>query len=205
MQNPESKKLLEKLPDWNRKLHQVNAFGNDTFKSYLKYFDWLLGVDKEKVITLDFGCGSNGGIANYGFNAIPYDPYVEAFAADPWNQNFQAVFSADVLEHMTVNQCVQFLRKVSSKAPDYVFLAIATRSAKRTLENGINAHLTVEAGDWWLGLCQSVLIEKMDCVLAIDDMLSDSVILGFVSKSKRKTRPFDTENSFLGGVESDAH
>lgn len=205
MQNPESKKLLDNLPDWNKKLHQKNAFGNDTFKRYLSYFDWLLGPNKQSIKTLDFGCGSNGGIVNYGFNAIPYDPFVEKFSADPWQQDFQAIFSADVLEHMTVNQSISFLHKLLGKNVKYAFLAIATRSANQVLENGLNAHLTVESGDWWMGLCQAILGKHMTCVLALDDMLTDNVILGFVENGEARARGFDTQNSFLGGAGPDAH
>jgi hypothetical protein len=204
MQNPESKKLLDNLPDWNKKLHQKNAFGNDTFKRYLTYFDWLLGPSKQTIKVLDFGCGSNGGILNYGFNAIPYDPFVEKFSADPWQQDFQAIFSADVLEHMTVNQAVSFLHKLMDKNVKYAFLAIATRSANQVLENGLNAHLIVESGDWWLGLCQAVLGKGMTCVLALDDMLTDNVILGFVENGEARSRGFDTQNSFLAGAGPDA-
>lgn len=205
MQNPESKKLLDNLPDWNKKLHQKNAFGNDTFKRYLTYFDWLLGPNKQSIKILDFGCGSNGGIVNYGFNAISYDPFVEKFSADPWQQDFQAVFSADVLEHMTVNQSIYFLHRLTHKGVKYVFLAIATRSANQVLENGLNAHLTVESGDWWLGLCQAILGKNMTCVMALDDMLTDNVILGFVENGEAKARGFDIQNSFLGGAGPDAH
>lgn len=205
MQNPESKKLLDHLPDWNKKLHQKNAFGNDTFKRYLSYFDWLLGPRKQDIKVLDFGCGSNGGIASYGFNAIPYDPFVEQFSDDPWHKDFQAVFSADVLEHMTVSQSVDLLHKLLSDKVKYVFLAVATRSANQVFENGINAHLTVENGDWWLGLCQAVLSKKMTCVIALDDMVTDNVVLGFVENEEAKIRGFDTQNSFLGQVGSDAH
>ena len=203
MQNPESKKLLDNLPDWNKKLHQKNAFGNDTFKRYLSYFDWLLGPRKQDIKVLDFGCGSNGGITNYGFNAIPYDPFVEQFSDDPWHKDFQAVFSADVLEHMTVNQSVDLLHKLLSDKVKYVFLAIATRSANQVLENGINAHLTVESGDWWLGLCQAVIGKSMTCVMALDDMLTDNVLLGFVENGEAKSRGFDIQNSFLGGAGPD--
>lgn len=205
MQNPESKKLIENLPDWNKKLHQKNAFGNDTFKRYLSYFDLLLGPNKQDIKVLDFGCGSNGGIVNYGFNAIPYDPFVEQFSDDPWHKDFQAVFSADVLEHMTANQSVDLLHKLLSSKVKYVFLAIATRSANQVLENGLNAHLTVENGNWWLGLCQAVIGKKMTCVIALDDMLTDNVVLGFVENKEYKRRFFDTHNSFLFGADLDAN
>lgn len=204
MQNPESKKLTSNLPDWNRKLHQKNAFGNDTFKRYLSYFDWLIGGNK-LIRTLDYGCGSNGGIVNYGYNSIPYDPFVDRFSEEPWNKPFQAVFSADVLEHMTVRQSVDFLKLVEAKTVNYVFLAIATRAANQILENGINAHITIESGDWWFGLCQSILSSKMVCALAMEDMLTDNVVLGFVENKEAVKRGFDIQGSFLGGAEPDAN
>lgn len=205
MQNAESKKLNDHLPDWNRQLHEENAFGNNTFKRYLPYFDWLLGESKHKVKILDFGCGSNGGIAQYGYDSIPYDPYVDQFSAEPWNEPFQAVFSADVLEHMTVLDAVNFLKKVSEKPLTHVFLAIATRAANKTLANGINAHITIESGAWWFGLCQSVFQENLVCVTALDDMLSDNVVLGFMSRKEAKLRNIDSANNFMSGATINAN
>lgn len=205
MQNNESKKLNDHLPDWNKQLHAVNAFGNDTFKRYLPYFDWLIGNKKESIKTLDFGCGSNGGIINYGYNAIPHDPYVDKFAAPPWNESFEAVFSADVMEHMPVSDNVNFLKKVAEKRVNYAFFAIATRAANLTLANGINAHITVEPGCWWFGLCQAILNENLVCVTALSDMLSDNVILGFMNRKEARIRGIDSANNFISGAAINAN
>lgn len=201
MQNPESVKLRKLLPELNRQLHEQNAFGNNTFVRYLKFFDSVAGAEAKTIKVLDFGCGSNGGIIHFGYNSIPYDPYVDAYSKDPWGEEFDAFFSADVFEHMPVSQLVELLKKLNEKKPKLIFFVAATREANRVLANGLNAHITVEDGDWWYGLAQAYLHENYTCKLALNDMLSDNALFCFTIRQSKDSLDVD---SFSAGISPDA-
>ena len=56
----------------------------------------------------------------------------------------------------------------SIRAKKFVFFAISTRAAKKTLPDGRNAHLTVQSPDWWQGFVTSVAFEGPEIVLNFD-------------------------------------
>ncbi len=133
----------------NRKMHHDGRFKGTTWLNNLEQFEDAV-PDLENKIILDFGCGPLGGIRQrYGEHTVSYDPYVESFQAPPWDEEFDVVFSSDVLEHMTHREIAEFCQKVADSSANYAYLVVSTRAAKKTLPNGINAHLTVQQADWW--------------------------------------------------------
>jgi hypothetical protein len=86
-----------------RLMHWRNAFKGKTFRKYLKEFDQVFEGNRSQM-TLDFGCGKLGGLANVSPNVIPYDPSIRKYTFDPWQKEFDIVFSADVIEHLDISQ-----------------------------------------------------------------------------------------------------
>ena len=65
-----------------------------------KFSELIPNVQKIKI--LDFGCGKAGGISEIMPDSVtPFDPYVEEYSEDPWDKEFDCIFSVDVLEHLT--------------------------------------------------------------------------------------------------------
>jgi hypothetical protein len=179
VQTPDNHKLLERLPGWNRAMHREGRFPGKSFARHLPALTRLCGaLGKHRF--LDYGCGPAGGLAwLFPKRAWGFDPYVEGYEADPWGHDFNVVFTADVLEHMTVGQVRHFLKLVKNKRPEFVFLVAATRPAAKTYPNGINVHLTVEPPSWWMGLAQGVLGDEFVLDLAEATLLNEEVALGF--------------------------
>ena len=96
---------------------------------------------------LDYGAGK-GSLAA----AIPdvpvrnYDPVT--FPEEPAPADFIACL--DVLEHVEPECLEAVLAHMKSKMLKAGFLTIATRPATKTLPDGRNAHLIIEAAEWWL-------------------------------------------------------
>ena len=171
---------------------EMHANGAFPGKSWQHHVDTLMRVipDVAEKTVLDFGCGPLGGLAaRLGERVISYDPYVEKYATPPWDERFDGVFSSDVLEHMTGRQIDEFLTRVATAAPDFVFLNGSTRSAFKNLPNGANAHLTVKPGEWWLSYTSGKLGQRYNPLLAQVDLVSREVTLCF-----RRTPTDDRES-----------
>jgi len=176
MQTPDSAKVRGLLPGWYRDLHAEGKFPGDTFHAHLPALAALLG-ERTGLSVLDFGCGPRGGLASvpeFPHTVRGYDPYVPAFADDPWSRRYDVVFSSDALEHLLVPQLATFLDDVAAASPWLVFLAVATRSASKTFPNGLNVHLIVEPASWWLGYVQARL-PGYKVVRASEDLLTGVV------------------------------
>ena len=102
---------------------------------------------------LDYGAGKGTLCAVLrqscpGCDLREYDPAMPAIAAVP--EPADVVACNDVLEHIEpeyLDAVIADLRRVTLKIGYY---NIATRPAKKTLEDGRNAHLIVEPMKWWL-------------------------------------------------------
>ena len=102
---------------------------------------------------LDYGCGKGHILAQlketYPSVYIQgYDPAVKHFSITP-TQQFDCVFSNDVLEHIEPEYINNVLAHISSLAKKYIWLRIDTKPARKKLSDGRNAHLIIEDLDWW--------------------------------------------------------
>ena len=84
-----------------------------------------------------------------------YDPGYQPFTELPQEQ-FDAVISTDVLEHITEPDLPWILDEMFGFARRFVFANIACYPAKKNLPNGQNAHCTVRSPDWWRGMIHAV-------------------------------------------------
>lgn len=90
-----------------------------------------------------------------------YDPGFEPFSQLPQEQ-FDAVISTDVLEHITEPDLPWILDEMFGFARRFVFANIACYPAKKNLPNGQNAHCTVRSPDWWRGMIHAVAMRHTD-------------------------------------------
>ncbi len=166
-----------------QQLHGEGKFKGVTWRAHLEDFRRAVPNLASKRI-LDYGCGPRGGLAEeFGENVISHDPYVERYAALPWQQKFDVVFSSDVLEHMPLLECSQFLQRVRTSQAEHVFLVISTRRASKRLPNGANAHLTVKSADWWLSFLQDGLSAEFTPTLALSNLLRQVAVCCFQRNS----------------------
>ncbi len=185
MQSADNPKRSALLPGWYADMHAAGKFSGETYKAYLGELAEFLGRPLEGLPSvLDFGCGPNGGLSTLGLPAgvvTAYDPYVPRFSADPWkgrSSPYALVFSADVLEHLTVAQLRRLAVDLEGSKAERVFLVVATRPAMKAFPNGDNVHLTIEAADWWRGFLQAAL-PSYKLAYGRSDVFSGCVSLGF--------------------------
>jgi len=108
---------------------------------------------------VDWGC-ANG----FLLDRLETDfPSIQELAGyDPGNSDYDVVpagtydclVSCDVIEHFEPDQLDALLKLMQSKFSQAAFLIIACYPAKKTLEDGRNAHLIVENCAWWLDRIQ---------------------------------------------------
>lgn len=182
MQRPESPKLQDIIAKSYPKLHEEGAFNTPSWRRHVPLFDALTGPEERRAV-LDYGCGPDGGLSNALYDAVyPYDPYVAKYTTPVQGRKFKAVFSTDVMEHLTVDQIQEYLALVRRVEADFVLTVAATRPSSRTLVNGLNIHLTVQPAQWWYGLFQASLHPDFLPVHVVDDLMRDEVVLAFRRK-----------------------
>lgn len=98
---------------------------------------------------MDYGCGKRTLEEALGFPIANYDPAVEGL--DATNEPHDIVACTDVLEHIEPDLLVGVLADIRRCTKKAAFLLIATRPAKKYLEDGRNAHLIQRDAKWWLG------------------------------------------------------
>ena len=102
---------------------------------------------------IDYGCGK-GHILSYLRERFPnividgYDPAIPMFSKLP-NRTYDCLFSNDVLEHIEPEYLTSVLKNINELSIKYIWLRIDTMPARKTLPDGRNAHLILEADNWW--------------------------------------------------------
>lgn len=179
-------KIESLLPILYKDMHAKGEFAGDTWREYLPRLQAFAAAHPGRDFpVLDYGCGPKGGLAaEYGaWRVISHDPFVPEYAADPWGKSPATFFSADVFEHMTVDALRRLMSKICAcRTLDRIFVAISTRSANKTMPNGMNAHLTVRHAQWWRGFFDARLAIHFEPVLTEYDLLKESAVFGFVRK-----------------------
>jgi hypothetical protein len=97
---------------------------------------------------LDYGCGKSTLSKQMPFIIKQYDPAVPKYSAMP--EPADIVVCTDVLEHIEPECLDKVLDHLADLTNKVGFFTIATRAAAKTLQDGRNAHLIVENGNWWL-------------------------------------------------------
>jgi cyclopropane fatty-acyl-phospholipid synthase-like methyltransferase len=139
--------------------------GSKTFKNVRPFLEKY-----QPSSVLDFGCG-HGALMSSIQQAYP-DMRVEGY--DPGNadhsrlpkRSFDAVVSADVLEHIEPERLAETLQLISSKMLVAGWFRIACYPAKKHLPDGRNAHLIVELPAWW----RKQLLTNMNIAIVSEDI-----------------------------------
>lgn len=84
-----------------------------------------------------------------------YDPGIPGMDVLP-NGKFDGVICTDVLEHIPESEIDMNLWRLFAYANSFLLLTVCTRSARKTLPNGENCHVTVRPMEWWLDRVQKV-------------------------------------------------
>lgn len=140
--------------------------------STIGFADFLKNVfDKNKCKTLlDYGSGKGDRYfkesSSGGINFPPLKDYwnIEPTLFDPGvphpkpsnGKMFDAVISIDVLEHIPLQDLLWVVEEIFSFAKDIVFINVACYSARATLPNGSNAHVSVQHPWWWCGFIHAI-------------------------------------------------
>jgi hypothetical protein len=95
---------------------------------------------------LDYGCGKGTLKTAIGDIVREYDPCIPGKDAEP--ERAELLVCTDVLEHIEPEKLTNVLEHIRQLG-DWVFLAIATRPATKSLSDGRNAHLIVRDEAWW--------------------------------------------------------
>jgi len=138
-----------KLLDQYQEMHRRGFFKGMSLKKHIPELQNLLYEHKCKTI-LDYGSGKGQVHEEYDLGEVTlYDPGVIGIDFLP-SGTFDAVICTDVLEHIPEDELDETLNNIFSKAEKFVYLSVSTIPAKKTLPNGLNAHVTVKPKDWWL-------------------------------------------------------
>lgn len=97
---------------------------------------------------LDYGCGKCTLGKSLPFPIANFDPFIPEFSSEP--DPADIVVCTDVMEHVEEEFVTPVLQHIQSLANKFVFFQIATGPAKKTLQDGRNAHITQHPGSWWL-------------------------------------------------------
>ena len=148
-----TKAYIEQLRSLHKDKSRPQGFGGKVkdlgaFHSYME--KW------QPKSLLDYGCGK-GAILSHLQNKYPnikiegYDPAVVMFDKIS-RQNYECIFSNDVLEHIEPDHIHKVLKHINELSTKYLWLRIDTKPARKVLPDGRNAHLIIENIDWWTNL-----------------------------------------------------
>lgn len=116
---------------------------------------------------LDYGCGKARAYTEeeihkfWNIRPYLYDPYFEPYSRKPIGR-FDGVICLDVLEHIPESDIEDVLNDIFSYAKKFVLLTIDIQPAKKILDNGENAHLTVKPMEWWKELLTRLHTQPFD-------------------------------------------
>lgn len=131
----------------NEKLHASNEnYGKSGHKHVGHVMDMAVAMKTRDI--LDYGCGKSTLAMNLPFKIHQYDPAIPVFSDRPAAADI--VVCTDVLEHIEPDMLDNVLTDLRALTKKAIFLNIATRPAKKILEDGRNAHLIQEDYKWWL-------------------------------------------------------
>lgn len=139
--------ISESYRELNAKLHASNEHYGTSGAKYAPQIQALaMSIQSEDI--LDYGCGKSTLANNLPFKIHQYDPAIPKYAALPEPANL--VVCTDVLEHIEPEMLDSVLNHLRDLTKRKGFFIIANREAKKTLEDGRNAHFIIESPEWWL-------------------------------------------------------
>lgn len=129
-----------------KQLHKTTDYGTSGFKHADRIQQLAQQMGTRDI--LDYGCGKQTLAKALPYAITNYDPMLAGLDADP--RVHELVVCSDVLEHIEPECLQDVLAHLTSKVGKGLFVDIACRPAKKTLQDGRNAHLIQQAPSWWL-------------------------------------------------------
>ena len=168
--------ISEEYKNLNRKLHETRP---DYGTSSEKWVELVKDIctKSNSVDVLDYGCGKSllkKGLGD-AYEVTEYDPAVPGKDTIPEPRD--VVVCTDVMEHIEpelLDNVLNDLKRVTKKV---LFMTVATRPAKKTLEDGRNAHLIQKDYEWW-----KPKIEERFNILGSQDFSGKEFIMLLVAK-----------------------
>lgn len=153
--------ISEEYLQLNRNLHdssEVYGISGQKYADHVSELLLTLGFPEQGCTVLDYGCGkstlrqslrhiANGAVTADG-NWQDYDPCIPGKDMPP--KPADLVVCTDVMEHIEPECLEAMLDDLRRLTKVLLFAIVATRSAKKTLSDGRNAHLIIEPANWWL-------------------------------------------------------
>jgi hypothetical protein len=132
------------------KLHENPDYGT-TSKAYAPIISKLIGTYGIGTL-LDYGCGkqllARHLEAPHSVRLQMYDPAIEEYSETP--EPCEMVCCIDVLEHIEPNLLDNVLDDLKRVTERIGLFTVCCEEAVKVLDDGRNAHLTVEPPEWWL-------------------------------------------------------
>lgn len=136
--------------EYQRVLVREHQIGNWGMVGILNK-DLIISKCNELKITkiLDYGCGQ--GLLKKGLEpnifVTNYDPGIPEWSILP--EVHELVVCFDVLEHVEEQYVSNVLDHISTLTRQLTLITVSTTKAKRILNNGQNAHITIKSIEWW--------------------------------------------------------
>lgn len=146
----------------NARLHATAEYGRHGDKWAPKIRELIAAHDIGSI--LDYGCGQGALGRALGIRIDEYDPAIPGKDSLPLPADL--VVCTDVLEHIEPDRLVNVLDHLQSLTRRLFFAVVATRRARKFLEDGRNAHLIVQPGDSWRPMLEArfEIVEWRDVV-----------------------------------------
>lgn len=143
--------------DLNRQMHaDPRGFGQSGRKHAAAVLDWALETECEDI--LDYGCGAGtlkAALSGRWLGKVrEYDPAVTGREKLP--KPADLVVCTDVLEHVEPGCLLAVMEHQRSLARVAGYVSIACQPAHKLLPDGRNAHLIVEAPEFWITALRTV-------------------------------------------------
>jgi len=150
-----SKLISDEYVALNKNLHADNPLYGS--KSWKQLENVVHSLDLKAGDTLlDYGCGKASlqrELAKRSINVVSYDPAISAYAKHPSEYKeypFEYVVCMDVLEHVEPDMLPHVLDDIQKSFTKKAFILISTEPSNKTLKDGRNAHLIIQARNFWM-------------------------------------------------------
>jgi hypothetical protein len=145
-----SAEYLSQLKELHQKKASFGIAGEKWFKSVID-----LAAQYKCTGILDYGCGKGSLIRKLsetikGIELQNYDPAINEYSHSP--DVTDMITWIDVAEHIEPEHLGDVLTHIAYLTKKVLFAVISTRSARKTLPDGRNAHLIVRSPGWWIDM-----------------------------------------------------
>ncbi|MFM1816891.1 MAG: hypothetical protein RLZ98_3586 [Pseudomonadota bacterium] len=137
------------LIDQYRNIHATETYGNTSVKN-LRFIRPEIQLLRPGSI-IDYGCGQSRLLdeldLGYEVRTQRYDPAIPAYQTRP-DEVFDLLINVDVLEHIEEKDLDEVIADMRSLCRDALII-VDTAPAALVLEDGRNAHVTLQPHEWW--------------------------------------------------------